>query len=270
MSLDYTVLLSAAVIAPALVLRLRARSLSTMDQPSNAQQRIDKIQNVLQAVDNNRWRSYNEFQLAFYTSDQPDVRARAEGSLRFWPNRSATFMPRVLLDALEKRCPSRDAKNEFQRAICEKAAQIFTRELARGTADPTLKLRLDDPRLADDRETFGLSALLPRYIKLMPNLYRLLIALLVTRNRYERITGRTKKQKEGQASRVRPIHMMCAASTDQFTGCSGHHQHDSICTEPCNQRFPASIQSLSEFWRGCDEARQCIKSHVHSSQLQVR
>jgi hypothetical protein len=132
-----------------------------MDPPSNAQRHVDKINKVLQAVDDSRWKSHNEFQLAFYTSEQPDIRARAEGTLRFWQNRSSSFMPRVLLDALEKRCPSTQARSEFQCAICDKAAMIFSRELARGTTDPTLKLRLDDPRLADDRDTFGLAALLP-------------------------------------------------------------------------------------------------------------
>jgi hypothetical protein len=174
----------------------------TMDVLPNTQRHVEKIQNVLQAVDDNNWRSYNEFQLAFYTSDKPVIRARAEATLRFWQNRSSSFMPRLLLDALEKRCPSTQARSEFQRAICDKAAQILSRELARGTADPTLKLRLDDPRLADDRDTFGLASLLPRYIKLMPNLHRLLISLLVARNVYEKRTGRTKKRKPAQASRV--------------------------------------------------------------------
>jgi hypothetical protein len=173
-----------------------------MSTTTALQQRVQKLQDVLDAVRNAKWQSYNDFQRALYTSTDPNIRLVAEGSLRFREDRRETFMPRLILDAWEERC-SAPARRELEAVICEKAAQIVLRELDRGTAEPSLKMKLDDPRLANDRSSFGLASLLTTYVRLMPNLHRFLIALLVARNTYEKRRGYDKLGKDNRASRVR-------------------------------------------------------------------
>ena len=66
--------------------------------------RIEKIQNATQGIKDAGWGSMNQFLLAFYTSDNPEVLQQSHSSLSYTKGQS--FAPEKILDAWLKNGPT--------------------------------------------------------------------------------------------------------------------------------------------------------------------
>lgn len=164
---------------------------------SAQERRVEKINKTRQAILDNKWRSVNEFLIAFYSSNDPAVVHHSARSLAYEEGKS--FLPREMLNLWQTRCKS---KPQFNQIVAEKAAEIVVQESTRALRRPELHLDTADFDL-DVSTNFGLSPLQKIYQTTLPCLFTILVALLTAKNEYEHRRRTVKLGKEDMAFRVR-------------------------------------------------------------------
>ncbi|KAI0742044.1 hypothetical protein C8Q80DRAFT_1274366 [Daedaleopsis nitida] len=157
--------------------------------------RRDKIKNVLMAVRDNKWESFNDFLLAFYTSEDQAISRQANTSLGY--KQGQTYA----LDIWVKNTHG-ESQQYLKQVITRKASEILISESDRALKEDSLHVSATGatiPRLTGD---FGLSRLAELYRTLLPCMWLLLFALLTAENMYEWKSHRTKVNKETQAVQI--------------------------------------------------------------------
>jgi hypothetical protein len=167
------------------------------------ERRVDKLVQVTEAIRDAGWRSFNDFQLAFYTNDDPAVIQQARTSLRYISGK--TFAPDVLLDAWLEHGPPGESRLELKKNLTRKAAAVLVTESTLACRSPDLRLpttELDNKYLANN---FALETLATLYLRILPCLWLLLHILLTAPNDYELKHKQVKKDKEEMSRRVSGI-----------------------------------------------------------------
>ncbi|TFY56499.1 hypothetical protein EVJ58_g7606 [Rhodofomes roseus] len=100
-------------------------------------QRVNKIRAVLQAVKENNWRSFNEFLLAFYTSQDEEIAKQAGRCIAHTDGKS--FPPEQILD-IWLATNNQDTKVALEQMVTRKAADVLVRESTRACHEDKLKL----------------------------------------------------------------------------------------------------------------------------------
>ena len=72
---------------------------------------VEKIQNATQGIKDAGWGSMNQFLLAFYTSDNPEVLQQSRSSLSYTEGQS--FAPEKILDAWLKNGPTGNSRDQL-------------------------------------------------------------------------------------------------------------------------------------------------------------
>lgn len=186
------------VLAPPTFPRLRPRVWVSLAM-SSQEQRVQKIKHVLSAVSQARWGSFNEFLLAFYTSQDPEISRQAGTCLGYKEGQS--YAPERLLDAWLKKT-SGESRNHLEEVIVRKAGDVLVKESDRALRDPELRVPATEatiPRLTSD---FGLKRVATIYQTLLPCMWLLLITLMTATNTYEQKFHREKLNKEVRATQV--------------------------------------------------------------------
>lgn len=166
---------------------------------STKERRVQKIKHVLSAVSQAKWSSFNEFLLAFYTSEDSDVARQAGTCLGYKEGQS--YAPERLLETWLMKTTG-ETNAHLKEVIVRKAGDILVRESDRALRDPELRLPSTEttiPRLTTD---FGLNRLTAIYQTLLPCMWMLLVTLMTATNTYEQKFHREKLNKDARAAQV--------------------------------------------------------------------
>jgi hypothetical protein len=162
--------------------------------------RVEKIQNATQGIKDAGWGSMNQFLLAFYTSDNPEVLQQSRSSLSYTEGQA--FAPEKILDAWLKNGPTGNSRDQLHLAITRKTAAIMVKETDKAYHRDELCIsssQLDIPYLTTE---FGFKKMASMYQTIRPCLWLLLSTILATPNDYEKKQGKEKEGKEEMIPRV--------------------------------------------------------------------
>lgn len=174
-----------------------------MPPPKSPQaQRINKIKAVTKSV-KEHWPkgSFNDFLLAFYTSDDAAVSQHAAMTLRY--DEGKDYSPAKILDAWFDRAPSQASKEQLNKIIMKKAADIAIKESTKACKSKDLQVASADIDIDRLTSNTALHQIKNVYQAVLPCLWLFLFAILTADNNYEKKKRVQKKNKEQIAERVR-------------------------------------------------------------------
>ncbi|KAH9917480.1 uncharacterized protein B0H18DRAFT_958331 [Fomitopsis serialis] len=161
--------------------------------------RVEKIKTVLETIKEQRWTSVNDFLLAYYNSNDPDIAQQARRNIAYTDGKR--FAPAQILDSWLESAHG-ETKHQLELMITHKAADILVKESTKACHDHKLKLastKVDTAYLSTD---FALSKLAAMYQAMLPCMWLLLMTVLTATNDYER---KKKKEKRDKDSKIPPV-----------------------------------------------------------------
>jgi hypothetical protein len=161
---------------------------------------VEKIQNATQGIKYVGWASMNQFLLAFYTSDNPEVLQQSRSSLSYTEGQA--FALEKILDAWLKNGPTGNSHDQLQLTITQKTATIMIKETDKAYHWDELCIsssQLDIPYLTTE---CGLKKMASMYQTTLPCLWLLLSTILAAPNDYEKEQSKEKEGKEEMILRV--------------------------------------------------------------------
>ena len=239
---------------------LRLQPLATMSRSDTS-----RVKEVASLISSQGW-TFNDFLIAFYSSDDPFIAARRGSCLT--KTSGARYAPERLLDLWLERCPP-GSQEHLKHTIVGCASRIVIKETDKACGLKSLHVSTTSVTADDLDESFLLPKIEMEYARTLPHLWFFLDAIISSPNRSEQQKQELAESKEDRAKRVEFHFATRSALAEHKAGMHYDHEHPSLRKKSRNKCIPNNHGALSWYFRGIKTCCECLQPYGGSCQLRV-